>query len=105
MGEEKWRPDKTGVPEAGEIRRGRWEGLSGKSRRGAEGDHLAHSGRGPAELPSWFPQLQSPTRPRGSWGHRREAGEIRSGRWEGPLGRRGRGVVGNGLLTWARGGS
>ena len=31
---------------AGEIRRGRWEGLSGKSRRGAEGDHLAHSGLG-----------------------------------------------------------
>ena len=32
--------------EAGEIRRGRREGLSGKSGRGAEGDCPAHSGTG-----------------------------------------------------------
>ena len=36
-GEEKWRPDRIGAPEAGEIRRGKQEGPSGRSRRGAEG--------------------------------------------------------------------
>ena len=45
-GEEKWRPDKICAPESWEIRRGRWEGLSGKCWRGAEGDHLVHWGRG-----------------------------------------------------------
>ena len=45
-GEEKWRPDRIGTPEAREIRRGRREGLSGKSWRGAEGDCPAHSGTG-----------------------------------------------------------
>ena len=45
-GEEKWRPDRIGASEAREIRRGRQEGLSGKSGRGAEGDCLAHWGRG-----------------------------------------------------------
>ena len=49
-GKEKWRPDRIGVPEAGDIRRGRWEGLSRKSRKGAESDHLAHSGGEPAGL-------------------------------------------------------
>ena len=44
-GEEKGRPDRIGAPEAGEIRRGRREGLFRKSGRGAEGDHLVHSGR------------------------------------------------------------
>ena len=35
-GEEKWTPDRIGTPEAGETRRGRWEGPSGRSRRGVE---------------------------------------------------------------------
>ena len=70
-GEEKWRPGNIGAPEAGEIRRGRWEGLCGKSRRcrqeGLSGKErsggqppwpLGH--RQPAELPSQYPTLQSP---------------------------------------------
>ena len=44
--EEKWRPGKISVPEVGEIRRGSGEGLSRKSRRGAEGDRMAHWGWG-----------------------------------------------------------
>ena len=32
------------------------------------------------------PTSKAPSRPRRSWGHRREAGEIRRGRWEGPSG-------------------
>ena len=35
-GEEEWRPDRISVPETREIRRGGWEGPSGKSERGAE---------------------------------------------------------------------
>ena len=45
-GEENQKTDRIGAPEAGEIRRGRREGLSGRSRRGAEDDRLAHSGPG-----------------------------------------------------------
>ena len=45
-GEEKWRPDRISAPEAREIRRGRWEGLSRKSRRETEGNRLAHLGQG-----------------------------------------------------------
>ena len=41
-GQEKWRSDRIGAPEAGEIRRGKWEGLSRRSGRGVEGDCLAH---------------------------------------------------------------
>ena len=43
-GEEKWRPDKIGAPEAREIKRGRQEGPSGTSGRGAEGVCPTHSG-------------------------------------------------------------
>ena len=42
-GEEKWRPDKIGTPEAAEIRRRRQEGPSRRSKTGAKDDHLAHS--------------------------------------------------------------
>ena len=42
-GEEKWRPDRIGITEAREIRRGRREGPSRRSRRGAEGDCPARS--------------------------------------------------------------
>ena len=55
-----------------------------KSRKGVEGVCPAHSGRGSllssqaSPLPS-----KSPSRPSGSWGHRREAGVIRRGRREG----------------------
>ena len=45
-GEEKWRPDRIGAPEAGEIRRGRWEGPSRRCGRGAEGNRPTHSGMG-----------------------------------------------------------
>ena len=45
-GEEKWKPDKIGIPEAGEIRKGRWEGPSRKSGKGPEGDCPAHAGPG-----------------------------------------------------------
>ena len=83
-GEEKWKPEKIGAPEAGEIRRGRWEGLSGKSERGPEGDCLAHSGWGACWDPKPVSDSKAPPSLRGSWGHRRGTGEIRSGRWEGP---------------------
>ena len=81
MGEEKWRPDKIGALEAGEIRRGRWEGLSGKSRRGAEGDCPTHLGLG-SQLSSQANTLPSKPPPGcvGPWGHRREAGEFKRGR-------------------------
>ena len=45
-GEEKWRPDRIGTPEAREIRTGRCEGPSGRSGRGAEGVYPAHLGTG-----------------------------------------------------------
>ena len=61
-GEEKWRPDRTGTPEAREIKRGRREGLSGKSGRGAEGDRLAHSGQEAWCAPKLVSPLQSPIR-------------------------------------------
>ena len=81
--EEKWRLDRIGAPEAREIRRGRREELSGKSRRGVEGDCVTHSG---SLLSSQAGPLHSkvPSKLRGSWGHRREAGEIRRGRQEWP---------------------
>ena len=60
MGEEKWRPDKISAPEAREIRRGKWEGLSGKSGRGAEGDCLACSGRGGCSAPKPLPPHPKP---------------------------------------------
>ena len=59
-GEEKWRPDRIGITEAREIRRGRREGPSRRSRRGAEGDCPAHSAWEPAELPGRSPALQDP---------------------------------------------
>ena len=76
--------------EAGEIRRGRREGPSRRSRRGAEGNRLAHSGTGgllssqASPLPSKAPPSPTPNPPHWSWGHRREAREIRRGRREGP---------------------
>ena len=86
--EEKWRPDRIGDPEAGEIRRGRREGHLGRSGREAEGDCPAHSGLGsllssqagplPSKPPPSLPQ------PHWSWRHRKEAREIRRGRQEGP---------------------
>ena len=42
--------------------------------------------REPAELLGQSPNLQRPLWVRGSWGHRREAGEIRRGRQEEPSG-------------------
>ena len=42
-------------PEAGESRKGRREGLPGKSGRGAEGNCLAHLAGEPAELPTGTP--------------------------------------------------
>ena len=39
---EEWGPERIGAPEAREIRIGKWEGLSRKNGRGAEGDCLAH---------------------------------------------------------------
>ena len=59
-GEEKWRPEKISSPEAREIRKGRWEGLSRKSGRGAEGNCLTHSAGESAELPSWSPLPPKP---------------------------------------------
>ena len=35
-GEEKWRPERIRAPEAGEIRRDRWEGSSGTGGAGEE---------------------------------------------------------------------
>ena len=94
--EEKWRPDRISAPEAGEIRRGRWEGPSGRNRRGTEGNHLAHSDPGACWAPRWVP---CPPKPPpglvGPLGHRREVREIRRGRQEGSSGRRGRGAEGN----------
>ena len=37
-----------------------------------------------AELPGRYPRFKAPSKLHGSWGHRREAGEIRRGRQEGP---------------------
>ena len=41
------------------------------------------------------PHSKAPSRTHGSWGHMREAGEIRRGRWEGPSGRSRREVEGD----------
>ena len=65
----------------GENRRGRWVGPS--RTRGAEGICPTHSGlgnllRSQADLPP----SKAHSRPRGSWGHRREGGEIKRGRQE-----------------------
>ena len=49
----------------------------------------------PAELPSRYPPSKAPFRLCECWGHRREAGEIRRGRWEEPPRRSGRGAEGN----------
>ena len=49
----------------------------------------------PVELPSRFPPSQASFRPRGSWRHRRETGEIKRGRREGPSRRSGRGTEGD----------
>ena len=85
-GEEKWRPDRIGVPEAREIRRSRQEAPSG--RRGAEGIFPAHLDTG--SLLSSQADLLSSKDPsnlhgslawesrRGRWGHLGEAGEERS---------------------------
>ena len=55
-GKEKWRPDRIGAPEAREIRRGRWEGPSRRSKRGAEGDCPTPLGpKEPAGLPGEVP--------------------------------------------------
>ena len=45
--------------------------------------------REPAELPGLYPTSKAPAKPCGSWGHRREAREIRRGRQEGPSQTRG----------------
>ena len=50
--------------------------------------------REPAELPSRYPASKAPSRLHRSWGHRREAGEIRGGGQEGPSWRSGRGEEG-----------
>ena len=72
---------------AGEIRRGRWEGPSRRSWRGAEGDCPAHVDTGSplssqaGPLPSKGPPSPTPTpHAHWSWGHRTEAQEIRRGR-------------------------
>ena len=86
-GEEKWRPDRIGTPEAGEIRRGRWERPSGRSRTEAKGDCPTHSGLGSllsSQAGPLPPKASTSPRPHWSWGHKREVGEIRRGRQEGP---------------------
>ena len=54
-GEEKWRPDKIGAPEAGEIRRGRQEGPSGgvgeEQRATAPPTRAKESAGPPGEVP------------------------------------------------------
>ena len=45
----------------------------------------------PAELTGWFPHYKAPSSPRGSCRHKKESGEIRWGRWEGPSQARGAG--------------
>ena len=45
--------------------------------------------REPAEFPGWYPSpSKAPSRPRGSSEQKREAGESRRGRQEGPSGTR-----------------
>ena len=58
-------------PEAGEIRRGRWEDSPGRA--GEEWRVIAWptGAKESAELPSRFPHFKAPSRPCGSWGHRR----------------------------------
>ena len=51
----------------------------------------------PAELPGWYLPSKVPSRPHGSWGHRREVGEIRRGRREGLSGNGRRGTEGDHL--------
>ena len=51
--------------------------------------------REPAEFSGRFPTPKTPSRWSGSWGHRREAGEIRRGRWEEPSRMSGRGGEGD----------
>ena len=65
-GKEKWSPEKIGFPKAREIRRGRREGPSGKSGRGAEGNCPPLGSGKPAEIPGLSPALQS-TPPQAVW--------------------------------------
>ena len=87
-GEEKWRPDRTSASE-GWLRVGGFPipaGTLGGSDQGGSmlspaqlaGEVCLALGLGPT--PS-----EAPLGPRGSWGHRREAREIRRGGWEGAL--------------------
>ena len=81
-GKEKWRPDKIGTPEAEDIRRGRQEGPSGKSRRGEEGDCPAHLGTGsllsprPVPCPPSLPPPHSRIGPGGIGGRLGRSGEA-----------------------------
>ena len=58
--------------------------------RGRLPGSLGH--REPAELPSQYPPSKAPSR---SWGHRRDAREIRRDRWEEPFRRSKRGTEGD----------
>ena len=64
----------------------------------SEGNHLAHSGTG-SLLSSQASPLSSKAHLSHlaalAWGHRREAREIRRGRWEGPCGKSRRGAKGD----------
>ena len=66
-GEVKWRPDRISNAEAGEIRRGRWEGPSQTG--GAEGVCPTHSGTGSLLSSQADPLPSKPhSSPRGSLG-------------------------------------
>ena len=88
--EEKWRPDRNGTPE-GWLRRGRvshpWrdpQGLRSGGRTPSVSPAQSAWEVCPALWPGPLPS-EAPSRPRWSWGRRREArGENRRGRWEGP---------------------
>ena len=77
-----------GAPEAGEIRRRRWEGVSRKSGRAAEGDCPTHSGTGSLlSSQAGSPTSKAPSRPHVSWGAQKGGrGEYMRGKREGPSG-------------------
>ena len=64
-------------------------GALGRSGRGAEGDCCTHTGSLLCSKANPLPSKPPPGYV-GPWGHRREAGEIRRGRREGPCRTRGR---------------
>ena len=82
------------------LRQGRSGGAGWRDSPGVTGDKqrataLLTAARGACWAPRPVPcPPKPPSGHMGSWGHRREAGEIRSDRWEGPSGRNGRGAEG-----------